>query len=151
MISIERCDDDDLLIAHYREHWLDMGLSPTQIRDDWHISAQRFFLNARANGQLGSFVAISGDVLAGSASCHMVEQGYPAFRKQDVEHVGYLWGVYVLPEFRGHGIGSQLISECLNYLRKSGCQNVTLHAGEKSAALYRRHGFEPTHEMSRPL
>lgn len=83
--------------------------------------------------------------------CYLVPRAYPAFRKIDAAQVGYVWGVYMCPEHRGRRVGEALVLACMSHLKSIGCGRVLLHAGERSAPLYRRMGFEPTDELSATL
>ncbi|MEM9137054.1 MAG: 5-formyltetrahydrofolate cyclo-ligase [Cyanobacteria bacterium P01_F01_bin.42] len=59
-------------------------------------------------------------------------------------HVGRL-GMWVLPEFRGLGIGRSLLEICLDWAKRFGLEKVELQAytsNEKAIALYRSVGFE---------
>src|SRR6267154_4315964 len=59
-------------------------------------------------------------------------------------HIGSVWGMYVLPEFRGKGIGAALLDEALSHARKlPGLRQVilTVTAGNLPAiALYKSRG-----------
>lgn len=62
-------------------------------------------------------------------------------------HVGTLWSMYVLSEFRGQGVGARLLDGAIAHARQlSGLRQLTLSvtAGNvAAAALYRSRGFEP--------
>ena len=151
MPLIEPTDDDALLVEHYRLHWLEMGVGPEEARDDWRREAHRFLGEAREHQGLAAFAATTGGDVLGTACCHLTARTFPAFRKVDAPRIGYLWGVYVRPEHRGGGIGGLLVEACMSHLKSLGCGRVLLHAGERSAALYRRMGFTPTDELSAEL
>ena len=59
-------------------------------------------------------------------------------------HRGMLWGMYVAPAFRAHGVGGQLIDAVLEYSRGYFEQvHLRVVAGNAGAyALYRKQGFE---------
>src|SRR5262245_9297857 len=61
-------------------------------------------------------------------------------------HIGSVWGMYVLPEFRGKGVGAALLDEALAHARRlPGMRQVTLTvtAGNLPAiGLYKSRGFE---------
>ncbi len=61
------------------------------------------------------------------------------------QHKGLLWGVYVLPAYRGKGIGSQLLDAVLARVRQAGgIEQVQLSvwAGNETAvSLYTSRGF----------
>ena len=65
-------------------------------------------------------------------------------RRQD--HVGFIWGLYVLPSARGLGLGKKLISETLKLAGQiPGIEQVKLQveAGNRIAKkLYESFGFE---------
>jgi ribosomal protein S18 acetylase RimI-like enzyme len=54
---------------------------------------------------------------------------------------GDLQSCYVLPEFRGQGIGGALVRAALATARERGAEHVTVHASAKSVGLYARNGF----------
>jgi ribosomal protein S18 acetylase RimI-like enzyme len=60
-------------------------------------------------------------------------------------HVGMLWGMYVLPQFRGQHVGASLLDEVLRHARQTGVRQVVLSVtADNSAAcgLYHSRGFE---------
>ena len=62
-------------------------------------------------------------------------------------HIGTLWSMYVLPEFRGQRVGAKLLDGAIAHARQlDGLRQLTLSftAGNVAAgALYRSRGFEP--------
>ncbi|WP_228241790.1 GNAT family N-acetyltransferase [Porphyrobacter sp. GA68] len=140
--------DDALLIDNYGMHWREMGVAENDIRGDWRAEAERFLGHARQHCGLAAYLAEVDGEPAGTACCHIVPRAFPAFRTVDAPVVGYIWSVYVKPVFRGQGLGSLLVSACTQHLRSNGCSRALLHAGERSAPLYRRLGFSPTDEFS---
>jgi N-acetylglutamate synthase-like GNAT family acetyltransferase len=48
----------------------------------------------------------------------------------------------VVPEERDTGVGRRLVDALLGLSRELGLEHVTVHANERSRALYQRHGFE---------
>jgi ribosomal protein S18 acetylase RimI-like enzyme len=60
--------------------------------------------------------------------------------------VGWFGSFSVLPKFQGRGIGKQLISASINYLRKAGAQVIGLETMPESPynlGLYLKMGFQP--------
>ena len=60
------------------------------------------------------------------------------------ERVGILEDFVVLPECRGKGVGSELISFALNFSKKKGCKRITLLTdddNEDAHRFYLRFGF----------
>ena len=60
-------------------------------------------------------------------------------------HIGSLWSMYVLPEFRRQGIGEALLDEALSHARRVGVLQIVLTVTTSNLAacsLYRSRGFE---------
>jgi ribosomal protein S18 acetylase RimI-like enzyme len=67
----------------------------------------------------------------------------------------YIWLVklYLLPQYRGHGVGSNVLQDLLARAHAQGKQ-VTLQVlkvNHRAQALYARHGFKVTHERLETL
>ena len=58
----------------------------------------------------------------------------------DLENLGYLSNLFVLPQSRG-GVGSELLRTALDWARASGVDTVMLWPTPRSRTLYQRHGF----------
>jgi ribosomal protein S18 acetylase RimI-like enzyme len=60
-------------------------------------------------------------------------------------HKAFIWGVYVAPQARGHGVGTRVVSHALNYASETlGVRQVNLgvNAGNTAAVeLYKKMGF----------
>ena len=60
---------------------------------------------------------------------------------------GEVWDIYVKPEFRGNGVGRQLLEEIEKELLKQGCQNITLNSvamdNESARRMYEKMGYRP--------
>lgn len=57
------------------------------------------------------------------------------------ETTGWLGNILVLPEFRGHGIGSSLTSHLVEYFRQHGCKSQLLVATKLGEPVYAKFGF----------
>jgi len=58
------------------------------------------------------------------------------------EFHAYVTNVFVNESARGQGIGSQLLSEALEFCKNQSVHAVILWPSEKSRTLYERHGFQ---------
>jgi len=83
-----------------------------------------------------------------SQSCHemrcvnavaVLEPGYRRY--------GYIWGVYVEPDWRRRGLARQLTETTLTYLRDLACTRVILNASPSGRPVYESMGFQPSNEM----
>jgi ribosomal protein S18 acetylase RimI-like enzyme len=60
------------------------------------------------------------------------------------DEIGELYGIYVSPEYIGHGVGSALMKECLNNLKNDGYTKATLWVlatNEKTKQFYFKKGW----------
>ncbi len=65
-------------------------------------------------------------------------------RSPKLQHCGMVWGMYVLPAYRGQHIGHKLLSAVIQYGAKIGYMMLKLSVMERSAralALYTKAGF----------
>lgn len=49
--------------------------------------------------------------------------------------------VFVLPEYRGHGIGSALVEAAADHATRLGALYITVHSGQRAVPVYERLGF----------
>ena len=61
--------------------------------------------------------------------------------------IGYLNGLYVHREFRGHHVGTTLVSAAIEWLGERGCSTVRLHPTSASQHFYERLGFSAIQEL----
>ena len=57
--------------------------------------------------------------------------------------VAAIFGMSVLPEARGRGVGAAITVAMLNRAKAAGCVRAVLHSSERAVNLYRRAGFVP--------
>ncbi|MBR7832556.1 GNAT family N-acetyltransferase [Actinospica durhamensis] len=55
--------------------------------------------------------------------------------------------VFVLPEQRGHGIGSALVEAAAAHAERVGSIRVTVHSGRRAVPVYERLGFEASRRL----
>jgi GNAT superfamily N-acetyltransferase len=58
-----------------------------------------------------------------------------------------LQSVYLVPEHRGRGLGTELVDAALAHAGRLGVSRVTVLAGRRSTSLYERHGFRPDQQL----
>lgn len=95
------------------------------IKDDTE-STTNLFLVAEVDGRIVGFSRCEGNKLKRTA--HKVE-----------------FGVCVLKEFWGYGIGKNLLKESVHWADSNGIKKITLNVletNEKAIALYKKYGFE---------
>ncbi len=55
--------------------------------------------------------------------------------------------VFVMPDARGHGIGSALVKAASEHAMAAGALHVTVHSGRKAVPVYERLGFESSRQL----
>jgi ribosomal protein S18 acetylase RimI-like enzyme len=91
------------------------------------------------------WIAEEGDRILGTVWLQVVEK-----LPNPVGHLeshGYVSSVYVEPERRGDGIGSELLRECLRACDAEGVDAVFLWPTDRSRALYQRLGFKVSDDL----
>ncbi|MCF2969619.1 GNAT family N-acetyltransferase [Synechococcus sp. Nb3U1] len=143
---------EDLLLGnHFLQLWRDNGFSPDQIRADGleRILSfiEQFIEQARQTLQFQAFVAQLEGQVVGSVGCQLFTGLYPLVLREDCRKYGYIWGVYVEPDFRRRGIARQLTQLVLEYLHSIGCTRAILHASPSGRPVYEKLGFVTSSEM----
>ena len=137
----------ELLADAFRQMWLDNAVPAENIESDYRERVQRFVAEGRARGALRFFLAEQQGRSVGAACCQLFAGLYPAILRRELRCYGYIWGVYVAPEERRHGLGKQLTETCVQALRAEGCTHALLHAAPPGRGIYERLGFQGTNEL----
>jgi len=58
--------------------------------------------------------------------------------------MGYIRWMSTTEEFRGYGVGEQVLNHLMNWFNDNDVVRVNLHAPDKAIDFYRQHGFEDT-------
>ena len=66
---------------------------------------------------------------------------------EEPEYYIYLTNFYVREQYRSHGVGSMMLSEILDWVKRGNIKTVILWPSERSKAFYIRHGFATTEEL----
>ncbi len=153
--------DDPAVARCFYRMWRDIGLAPAELLapDAATRRVREFLTRGRAELELATVLAIDADTntdkvaedpelgdVIGCAVCQL-HALYPDILKPQTRRYGYIWGVYVAPARRGHGLGARLTQACLEQLRARGCSHAVLNAAPKARGLYERLGFQANNEM----
>ncbi|WP_036481442.1 GNAT family N-acetyltransferase [Myxosarcina sp. GI1] len=139
---------NDLIIAeHFYQMWLDLGFQEDAIAANWKETTLNYIDNARQNLQYQAFVAEVEGNIVGSVSCQLFDGLYPGIFKAEFRNYGYIWGVYVEKSYRHQGIGKELTSKTIEYLKSIGCTRAVLHASPQGKSLYESLGFAIGNQM----
>lgn len=100
-----------------------------------HTETQLVLAAEVENGKLGGFLEAS--IRPFVEDCH-------------TDHVGYLEGWFVEPEFRQHGIGTKLVQTAEQWARNHGCQEMASDAevgNDLSLKAHQKLGYEETSRL----
>ena len=141
-------DDHDLVVQMLYELVLELSTSDEAARlrlrldDDIRLALEsstiRIFLALVAGAPVGLGRA---DVLIND----------PIFRLRDEPRCGYVDQMYVRPNYRGRGLGRELLRRCEAWFRELGIGHVLLHAAPRALRFYEREGYQSNREMFKRL
>jgi ribosomal protein S18 acetylase RimI-like enzyme len=139
--------EDWLIAEHFYRLWLDNQILPESIKTNYREITLEFINNARQNLHFKAYFAEVEGQIIGSVSCQLFEGLYPLILSESYRKYGYIWGVYVEPEYRGQGIGKQLTQSAIAYLKSLDCTRVVLNASPSGKPVYSSLGFIESNGM----
>ncbi len=139
--------DGGLIASHFLRMWTDSPTTAAAVMPDGHERVLAFVAEARKGLAFAAFVAEMDGAAVGSASCQLHLTPYPNVLEPSYRRYGYIWGVYVEPDWRRRGLARQLTEATLSYLRSLACTRVILNASPSGRPVYERMGFQPSNEM----
>jgi ribosomal protein S18 acetylase RimI-like enzyme len=140
-------ENDPTIAQHLRQLALDVGTPSSAIRSDWQELSLEFIRTARQFHAYQSFLALVDEQIVGSAGCQLYSKPYPQIWTETFLKLGYIWGVYVEPAYRGQGVGKALTDQTVQYLQSLNCTKVVLHTSPFGDPVYRALGFTDSNEM----
>ena len=90
---------------------------------------------------LFAFVALAEDGAIASIALLLVSEK-PANPRFVNGHIGTVFNVYTVPEYRRLGLASKVMAKLVSFARKQGLDLVELNATDEGYPLYRSLGFE---------
>ena len=139
-------EHDSTIVANWKNQWRANGRSESMLTQDQSERMLEYVAEAREKLQHHSFVALSDGKVIGSASCQLWSGPMPDVALD--RKTGTCWGVFVDPEWRRRGVGTQLMRSIIECWRCLGCtKGVLLCASEEARRVYSRLGFGAGHMM----
>lgn len=139
--------EDALLAQHFYQLWLDNQVPEQNLLPQWSTITVEFIANARKTLNYQAFVAEVESQVVGSVGCQLFSGLYPLLISEEHRKYGYIWGVYVEPDYRSQGIGTTLTETAVEYLRSHHCTRIILHASPSGQPVYEKLGFTASNEM----
>lgn len=126
---------DSSRYEHWMRMWKDNGV--TSFKPNSKEITFDFLKIVRASHGYQTIGAFKDGKLIGSASLN------DFFGVEPCKEIGGGWAVYVLPEYRRHGIGTKIACWILKYFKDKGYKSIRiLYASEDGRRIYQRKGFE---------
>lgn len=132
-----------LYLASRQEGWVALG------RDMSHFGRQNYLDDAEACSRQNPkhvLCALQGNSIVGILQLD-TERGTE-------DNAGYITFFYMLPEFRGNGLGIQLLGEAVSVFRDLGRDRMRLSCGEDNPSgmrFYERYGFHSIGSSEQPF
>lgn len=141
-VQIERVDSNDLsLLIEWRMRVLDEVFAHWQGKRDPGLREANLAYYERHLGDdsnISCFACCNDDIVGCGALCILEEMPSP---ENPTGAVGYLMNIYVVPEHRGRGIGSDIVSWLLQQARERGITKIMLETTAAGREVYTRLGF----------
>ena len=127
----------------------DMGYKDDAALAGMVSTSETYLQHALADGSFRAWLAeTEGNVIGGAA---VLISPWPSHPYDQQCHRATILNMYVDPAFRRRGIARRLMHSIMDWCRKQGFVNVTLHASDQGRPLYESLGFNPTNEMQLKL
>jgi len=141
--------DIPAILRQRRAMYEDMDYTDSEKLAAMQSIASGYLKTALANGSFRAWLASSeNNVVAGGA---VVISPWPA-HPYDLEcRRATILNVYTDPQYRRRGIARQLMQTMIDWCKREGFANVSLHASKDGRHLYESLGFEPSNEMTLKL
>ena len=133
--------EDSIIAEHFYRMWLALDFQKDSFAADWKEITLKYIDNARQKLQYQAFIAEVSGKIVGSAGCQLFDGLYPWIFPAEFRQYGYIWGVYVEKSERHRGIGTELTSRTIDYLKSIGCTRAILNASPQGKPIYDRLGF----------
>lgn len=91
-----------------------------------------------SGGYIGLVAEVDGKVI-GTGGLVLLRR--PPYKENLNGLEGYLMNVYTVPEWRGKGVATAIVSQILSMARRSGAKRVWLHAEPEATRIYEKAGF----------
>jgi ribosomal protein S18 acetylase RimI-like enzyme len=148
IISPATPEHDSIIAHHFHQLWLDNDIKEELILDDWLDITLEFIQKARQELKFQAFIAQGETEIVGSVSCQLFAGLYPSPFKPEYRHYGYIWNVYVQPDYRRQGIATQLTESAIAHLKSLNCTKAVLNASPSGKPVYEQLGFVAGNEMT---
>jgi RimJ/RimL family protein N-acetyltransferase len=139
-------DDLDLLVSHRQRMWQAMGRFTAAQHNEASRTYRRWLRPRLRSGRATAFI-VEGRGKQPVASGVVWLQEFQPRPTWGGTHQAYLMSVFTEPAARGRGHATRITRAAMAWAKEEGAERMALHASAQGARIYRRLGFERTHEM----
>jgi len=134
-------DDMDQLIILRKKQLVDEGIAPNA---DIDTELAAFFKKKLGDGTLIQWLAEDNEeIIAASA---VVFYEFPPSYTNKTGKKAYITNMYTKEEYRGQGIGTNMLDRAVNEAKDAGISKIWLGASELGRPVYKKYGFKETDE-----
>jgi GNAT superfamily N-acetyltransferase len=124
-------------IGRWSRRDLDRADAPNRRWIRREMRAHRFF----------AFLYVVPDGRIAGSGAVWLQRSQPRPGKLAGETMPYIMSMFTEPEFRGHGIATELVRTMVRWVGQRGYRRVVLHASRFGRSVYEQLGFESSNEM----
>ncbi len=137
--------DLDALVRQRRRMFEDMDVGTPEGRTQMSVVFREWAQRHIQAGDYLAWVACDGANIIGGAGLLLLD--WPAAPDGDSSPRGYIYNVYVEPEYRRRSVAKRLMAAIMAACAARKIKRVRLHASEAGRPLYEQLGFVATNEM----
>jgi GNAT superfamily N-acetyltransferase len=144
-IRLARRDDIEQLVEMRQDFTFeDFDPSAAAIRPRYEADCRAFLSDAITSGKWHIWIAEVGERIASHAFVALIDKVPRPIREN--ARIAYLTNVYTRPDFRGRGIGAQIIRRAQAAAREADVELIIVWPSDESVDFYKREGFEEPDE-----
>jgi GNAT superfamily N-acetyltransferase len=138
-------DDIDILVAHRRAMFLDIGYRDEAKFDAMTVKSHAWLLTRIKRGEYLAWLVLAPDGAIAAGTGLWLMDWIPHMLGSGLR--GNILNVYTSPDFRRLGLARELVKTAIDWCRCNGVDMVVLHSSPDGRHLYESMGFVESNEM----
>lgn len=133
-------EDIETLVRFRVEMFREMGgLTGGSAEQHLTIALREYFSTMIPAKRFCAWIAVDNGKVVGSSGLIFLSKPPSPDNMAGIE--GYIMNMYTPPAYRGQGIATALLKECIRFARSCGAGRVSLHASDSGRPVYEEFGF----------